>query len=77
MERPTDVLIGGGGWDLLNQIFSGRKGKTCSIITKQYHLREMSLEELWKLHEKIAGELTHKMTVEKAKLEERELPNIS
>jgi DNA-binding protein H-NS len=37
----------------------------------QHHLKEMSLEELWNLHEKIAGELTHKMTVEKAKLEER------
>jgi DNA-binding protein H-NS len=31
----------------------------------------MSLEELWNLHEKIAGELTHKMMLEKAKLEER------
>ena len=37
----------------------------------QYHLREMSLEELWNLHEKTAGELTRKMTFEKAKLDER------
>ena len=31
----------------------------------------MSLEELWNLHEKTAGELTRKMTFEKAKLDER------
>ena len=37
----------------------------------QHHLREMSLEELWNLHEKVAGELTRKMTLEKAKLDER------
>jgi DNA-binding protein H-NS len=37
----------------------------------QYHLSEMSMEELWNLHEKIAGELTRKMTFKKAKLEER------
>jgi DNA-binding protein H-NS len=37
----------------------------------QYHLREMSLEELWNLHEKTAAELTRKMRAEKAKLEER------
>jgi DNA-binding protein H-NS len=36
----------------------------------QFHLREMSLEELWNLYEKIAGELTRKMTLEKAKLDE-------
>jgi DNA-binding protein H-NS len=37
----------------------------------QHHLEEMSLEELWNLHEKIAGELTHKMSLEIAKLDER------
>ena len=37
----------------------------------QYHLREMSSEELWNLHEKIAGELTRKLTFERAKLVER------
>jgi len=38
----------------------------------QHHrLKEMSLEELWNLHEKIADELTRKMTQEKAKLDER------
>ena len=37
----------------------------------QCPLREMSVEELWNLHEKIAGELTRKMTFEKAKLDER------
>jgi len=37
----------------------------------QYHLREMSPEELWNLHEKIAGELTRKLTFERAKLDER------
>ena len=37
----------------------------------QFHLEEMSLEELWNLHEKIAAELTRKMTLEKAKLDER------
>jgi hypothetical protein len=37
----------------------------------QCPLREMSVEELWNLHEKIAGELTRKLTFEKAKLEER------
>jgi DNA-binding protein H-NS len=36
----------------------------------QHHLR-LPLEELWNLHEKIAGELTRKMTFEKAKLEGR------
>jgi hypothetical protein len=39
--------------------------------TMQCPLREMSVEELWNLHEKIAGELTRKLTFEKAKLEER------
>jgi DNA-binding protein H-NS len=37
----------------------------------QHHLRRMSMEELWNLHEKTAGELTRKMTFEKAKLDER------
>jgi len=37
----------------------------------QFHLREMSLEELWNLHEKTAGELTRRMTFAKAKLDER------
>ena len=37
----------------------------------EHHFREMSLEDLWNLHEKVADELTRKMTLEKAKLEER------
>src|SRR5262245_52000659 len=37
----------------------------------QHHLTEMSLEELWNLHEKILAELTRKISLEKAKLEER------
>jgi DNA-binding protein H-NS len=32
---------------------------------------DMSLEELWNLHEEITAELTRKMTAEKAKLDER------
>jgi DNA-binding protein H-NS len=50
------------------------KRKTCGIIegkNMQLHLKEMSVEELWSLHEKIAAELTSKLTIEKAKLEER------
>jgi DNA-binding protein H-NS len=38
---------------------------------QNHHLEGMSWEELWKLHEKIVAELTRKMTIEKAKLEER------
>ena len=38
---------------------------------QKFDLNEMSLEGLWKLHEKIADELTRRMTLEKAKLEER------
>ena len=38
---------------------------------QHYHLKEMSLEELLKLHEQIAAELTRKITLEKTKLEER------
>src|SRR6185437_14441542 len=34
-------------------------------------ITKMSVEELWNLHEKIAAELTRKITLEKAKLEER------
>jgi DNA-binding protein H-NS len=34
-------------------------------------LEEMSIEQLWSLHEEIDAELTRKMTLEKAKLEER------
>jgi DNA-binding protein H-NS len=34
-------------------------------------LNEMSLDELWRLHEAIVVELSRKMTAEKAKLEER------
>jgi DNA-binding protein H-NS len=37
----------------------------------RHHLGEMSSEELWNLHEKIAGELTRRLTFEKAKLDER------
>jgi DNA-binding protein H-NS len=53
---------------------SGEKEKHAASLkekTMQFYLREMSLEELWNLHEKIAGELTRKMTLEKAKLDER------
>ena len=35
------------------------------------HLHEMSLEELWNLHEEVSSELSRKMTLKKAKLEER------
>jgi len=34
-------------------------------------LNEMSLDELWRLHEAIVVELSRKMTAEKEKLEER------
>jgi hypothetical protein len=34
-------------------------------------LSEMSLDELWSLHQAIVVELSRKMTAEKAKLEER------
>jgi hypothetical protein len=34
-------------------------------------LREMSLDELWKLHEIVVAELSRKMEEEKAILEER------
>src|SRR5262245_36069574 len=40
------------------------------------HYLEMSMEELWNLHETIAAELTRKMQLEKRKLEDR-LPRIS
>jgi DNA-binding protein H-NS len=36
-----------------------------------YQLNEMSLDELWRLHEAIVAELSRKMTAEKVKLEER------
>ena len=38
---------------------------------QDYDLEGMSLEELWNLHEKIADELTRKLSLEKAKLDER------
>ena len=34
-------------------------------------LSEMSLDELWSLHQAIVAELSRKMTAEKARLEER------
>ena len=37
-----------------------------------YPLNELSLDELWRLHEAIVAELSRKITAEKAKLEERE-----
>jgi hypothetical protein len=36
-----------------------------------YQLNEMSLDELWRLHEAIVAELSRKMTAEKVRLEER------
>jgi DNA-binding protein H-NS len=37
----------------------------------QEHLKEMSADELWNLYEKVADELTRRISVEKAKLDER------
>ena len=34
-------------------------------------LKSMSVNELWDLHEQVDGELTNKLTAEKARLEER------
>jgi DNA-binding protein H-NS len=48
-----------------------RKTRSTEEKNMQFHLTEMPVEELWNLHEKIACELTRKMTLEKAKLEER------
>ena len=38
---------------------------------RDYHLKEMSADELWNLHEQVVDELAQKMTLEKAKLDER------
>jgi DNA-binding protein H-NS len=38
---------------------------------QDYHLKEMSADELWNLYEKVADELTRKMRLERAKLDER------
>jgi DNA-binding protein H-NS len=38
---------------------------------QKYHLREMSTEDLWNLHEKVAALLARRIHLEKAKLEDR------
>lgn len=38
---------------------------------KSGYLKSMSMDELWKLHESIVEELSHKMAAERAMLEDR------
>lgn len=38
---------------------------------QKYHLREMSTEDLWNLHEKVAALLARRILLEKEKLENR------
>jgi DNA-binding protein H-NS len=40
-------------------------------MMRRGELKSMSMNELWDLHERVDGELTNKLTSEKARLEER------
>src|SRR5262252_8883222 len=50
--------------------FARRKMKHSQLEMQRSQLGEMSIEQLWNLHEEVATELTRKMKLEKLKLEE-------
>jgi DNA-binding protein H-NS len=47
------------------------RNRTILIVTQYRQLNEMTVEQLWDLHQEVAAQLTRKVTLEKAKWEER------